>query len=500
MMLPAFKEGRGKRKQMILDFKGINLSDAFSDGEMEDSEGISLSEYPSITDGRHARREGEWENVSSIFGRGGLAVCEEGKFYFDGEYIGDVSVAEKSFCGINTKIVFFPDKGYFDTKNKKLGSLENNLSSTGIFTAGGIALDSTPEGFAAGDAVEISGSSAEENNKSAIIREISGNLLIFDGDTFTETEESENLKIERSMPTFSLICEHHNRVWGVKDNIIYASKLGDSTNFNVFDGLSTDSYSVAVASPGEFTAVIGYGNKILFFKEEYIHVLYGTKPSNYQLYTYNVPGVKAGCSKSVQIIDEVLYYQGRDGIYAYTSGVPQLISEELGRGEMSGGVSGKDGSVYFICVKREEGSVLYSYDTKRGFWLKETKEEITDFATVGERLLYVSGKRLYSFCHDSGEKKKWHIEFKPFTEYLDERKIYSRLFMRYELSKGSVMRVFVSCDGEPFYEAALLWGDEKRCIIPIVPKRCDSFRVKIEGRGGFKIKSLTREFTVGSVV
>ncbi len=501
MFLPAFEEGRGKLKKLILDFKGLNLSDNYAEGQIEDCNGISLSEYPQIVAGRavksEQREEDKNEDVHGIYERDGLVIVKNGKVYFKEEHIGDISPGAKSFCGINSKIVILPDKMYFDIfKNNKLLYLNSEITVSGKFEGGAIIADGGGDKFSAGDAVEISGSAEEGNNKSAIIREIEDNTFIFDSDIFTATEEAETLKIERKMPNLQLMCESGNRIWGVDGNTIYASKLGDPTNFKVYDGLSTDSYSVAVASPGEFTAVCGYGNRVLFFKEDCVHVIYGTKPSNYQLYTYNIPGVMKGAEKSLQIIDEILYYKGRDGIYAYSSGAARLISEELGAEKYEGGVSGKDGDTYFIGLTKNGKDTLFSYDTKKGFWLKELDISVSDIVFSDNRLLFVSENRLYSFSTENNEDIEWSITFKPFSEYADEKKIYSSLFLRYETE--GVMRVFTSCDGGVWEEVELLWKkNRKTTFIPIYPQRCDSFKIKICGRGKFKIKSLSREYSVG---
>ena len=54
------------------------------------------------------------------------------------------------------------------------------------------------------------------------------------------------------MPDLDFICESENRLWGCSNETrtIYASALGDPTNFFSYQGLSTDSYAVAVGSEG----------------------------------------------------------------------------------------------------------------------------------------------------------------------------------------------------------------------------------------------------------
>lgn len=117
----------------------------------------------------------------------------------------------------------------------------------------------------------IAGAAAHEgNNQTIIIREIDGDYLRFYENSFTINEggDAETLTISRDVPDMDFICENENRLWGCKEDTIYSSKLGDPFNWNVFDGLSTDSYAVNVGSAGDFTACCSYLGYPVFFKEE----------------------------------------------------------------------------------------------------------------------------------------------------------------------------------------------------------------------------------------
>ena len=92
--------------------------------------------------------------------------------------------------------------------------------------------------FKVGDVVKITGcTSITANNKQATVRGVTSTSITFDANTFTEGSEAAGITIARPMPDIHYICEHENRLWGVGGDAIYASALGDPTNFNVFDGL-----------------------------------------------------------------------------------------------------------------------------------------------------------------------------------------------------------------------------------------------------------------------
>ena len=100
--------------------------------------------------------------------------------------------------------------------------------------------------------------------------------------------------------------EYNNRLWGCSGSTIYASKLGDPTNWNYFKSLSTDSYAVDVGSDGDFTGCAATPSHLVFFKDNVIHKLYGSKPSNYQTMDVKADGVQAGCENSLCLINGIL--------------------------------------------------------------------------------------------------------------------------------------------------------------------------------------------------
>ena len=57
---------------------------------------------------------------------------------------------------------------------------------------------------------------------------------------------------QRRVPDLDWLTEHNNRVWGCSstENVIYACKLGDATNWFSYRGTAADSYAVTVGSDG----------------------------------------------------------------------------------------------------------------------------------------------------------------------------------------------------------------------------------------------------------
>lgn len=372
-------------------------------------------------------------------------------------------------------------------------------------------------GFRVGDTVEIEGleTMAEENgnytirgfgtHKTAEGTEL--HTVIFDDEAFAKTgTDSGKVSIRRKTPDLSIVCESNNRLWGAEGNTIYASALGDPTNVFTYDGLDTDSYAVAVASDGAFTGCIGYGNSVLFFKEDRMYKILGDYPSNYTMYEYQVPGVKLGSESSLHNINETLYYHGREGVYRYGGGSPELISENFGVRRFRDAAAGAEGDRYYISMQdvASQGWGLWVYDTLRGVWLQEDESQGVDFAYNDGKLRFIDGDG-HLVCvnpDESDEKVAWSATLCRMDETYLNRKCYSKLVLRADLLEDRAwLRVEISCDDGP-WKLVYTGHDEhaKTLNIPILPKRCDNFRIRLSGEGKCMIRTLQREFSVNSTI
>jgi hypothetical protein len=368
--------------------------------------------------------------------------------------------------------------------------------------------------FRKGDTVEISGATTfPDHNRSYTIRDFgthktsSGEelpTLIFDADVFPNNGvEAGAITIRRKVPNLTVVTESNNRLWGAEGNTIFASALGDPTNFYTYDGLDTDSYAVAVASEGAFTGCCGFGNSVLFWKEDKLHKILGAYPSQYTMYEYNVPGVKLGSEQSLCNINEVVYYHGREGVYRYNGGSPELISENFGLRRYEEAAAGAIEGRYYLSMKdRQKGEWgLWVYDTLKNIWLREDDTHAMGFSANEGKLYCIGGSKLMCLNpDDSGEVFEWSATTARMDEVFHNRKCYSKLLLRAELLEDSAwLQVDISCDGEPFKRVYTSRDKAAKTLaIPIMPKRCDSFRIRLSGEGKFIIRSLVREFDIGS--
>ena len=252
MKLPRFKYSSYQYKSEMMEFKGLNLGNVVADGEFSDSLNISCDEFPCIAPRmpRKVIKTGLTAPTNIYSKDGKLAYVDGTGFYFDGKKKGVVTSGDKQIAGITTRIIIFPDKCYYDINTDTFGTMEKTYTSGAgqiTFEAGKITTTGATFEFNAGDAIEIKGCTVNTaNNKIVVIKKVNGKTLTFEENTFTAGKETAAITLARNVPDMDFICEYNNRIWGCKDSTIWASKQGDPFNWEVYSGVSTDSYYVDV--------------------------------------------------------------------------------------------------------------------------------------------------------------------------------------------------------------------------------------------------------------
>lgn len=501
-----------KSTQQIVTFGGIRYSRGGSDGEFSESTNLSARQFPSLSQRGGRRLEKTYSSATALYSKNGkLLVIDGTDVLFDGKKVGTVIPGEKMICAVNSKIVIFPDKEYYDTELEKFGTMDVKLTVAyqnvewGTNTLRISGSGDLSKLFSVGQGIEISGSSISANNKTAVIRGVSKDTLTFSDNTFSERRESGTINVERKIPDLVCICESANRLWGAEGKTIWASAQGDPLTFYNYDGLATDSFAVAVGTDGDFTGCISYSSNVLFFKENALHKVLGTMPSDYRVYDYTVPGVQEGSQKSMEVINEILFYKGVAGIYSFSGSAPALISDNFGTRRFKNARAGTDGTIYYICMQEEtqEGDGawdLYTFDPSSGIWLREDSSHILDFTRQDTDLYALaSDGAVYKLDDVAEDDLYWEAVFYPFDETLYGKRGYSKLWAKLELSQGAWMKAEISQDGGPFRQVGL-WSNRNRetVLATMFPGRCDTFQLKLSGKGRCVIKSLVREFLVNS--
>lgn len=512
------------QKKITQQFGGYNHNLYASDGQIWDMENMTSDFYPLLAPRKPRHYTQDLTKPNGLYGRDGLYWIDGTKFYAAGVEKGTVTDSYKTITNIGNYIIILPDKKYYNTETGTFGSLESTWSGTAKFQDGTYAGEEAEANtiyangvtwsdyFKEGDAVEISGATTHTgNNKTIIIREIDGANLRFYENSFEINAggDTESLTISRSMPDMDFICENENRLWGCTDDTIYASKLGDPFNWNVYDGLGTDSYAVSVGSAGEFTACTSYLGYPIFFKEDVIYKVYGDRPSNYQVMSSASLGVESGSSRSIAVAGETLFYLSKAGVMAYSGGIPQAIGAAFGTVRYKNAVGGSDGRKYYVSMQAPAGGYsLFVYDTWTSLWHREDSLRVLDFGydkemyfmgADGKIWISPAAREIPAGAVSEGTVNSM-AEFGDFVEGDPNVKGISKIQLRLEIDAGSSVTVLIKYDSIGTWQTvkALSSATKKSYYLPVIPRRNDHFRLKIEGAGGWRLYSLTRESYSGS--
>ena len=302
MRLPLINTVSRTRKQEGV-FGGLDTREIVQDGYFADMKNMSSDYYPAAGP-REARGAviKILEKPNGLYWKNGLAYVDGTKLYYNDQEKGEVTDSKKIMVGMGAYIIILPDKVYLNTDSGEFGSMEKTFTqaSTATFAPSytgspytKISCTGIGKQFNQYDGVEISGCTNADYNKTATIQAKTDDSITVIGALEKSFTQDSGLTLKRKVPDMDFLTECENRLWGCssKNHEVYASKLGDPLNWNVFEGISTDSYAATIGSDGDFTAAATYSGYALFFKEHTIHKVYGNKPSNIQIHTQEAPGV-----------------------------------------------------------------------------------------------------------------------------------------------------------------------------------------------------------------
>ena len=255
---------------------------------------------------------------------------------------------------------------------------------------------------------------------------------------------------------------------------------------------------MSLGSDGHFTGAVKYGDSPIFFKEHCFHRIYGTLPENYQLQTYDNDGVQKGSEKSLAIVENVLFFKGADGFYAFDGTLPQLISAPLGRDPLSDAVCGACDQKYYASVRDKSGRYdLYVYDVAKNLWHKEDNLQLRACTSRGMDLYCLTEEgaiRISSMEQDVDDQMSWYAESGIIGKSSPDKKVVQKLKIRAEVAPTAYVQVMIEYDSSGNFEPVFLMEGRtmQTFSIPIRVHRCDHFKILFMGRGSAKIYSLSK--------
>lgn len=401
--------------------------------------------------------------------------------------------------------------------------------------------------FAPGDYIRVSGIdpgtysglNVGDNPSDGVYREVlvtGENYIVLDAYAPTEAHGIMNdtppaegyVKAAMDIPDMDYVIEAQNRLWGCKYgtvngklvNEIYASALGRFDVWHKYAGVSTDSYAASIGSDGRWTGAVNYQGYPLFFKEDRMHKVYVSASGAHRIQEYTMRGVQPGGAKSLAVVNGVLFYKARDCVCAYDgSGAPTDVSEKLNLNSLSrpGSTTSiaaayRDKYYLYLQMNTPPGSRLLVLDTRRGAWYRENLPigSIIDFTEFMGSLLCAAGG-IEEIAHDNQVSEligteegnvAWSCETGLIGYSTVEQKYVSRFNIRMSLARDAYMDVLVQYDSDGVWhnQGRIQGVGTRTFMLPVRPRRCDHFRIRLEGSGDVRIYSFAKIFEAGSDV
>lgn len=574
-----YLQQRGRNRSITTAFRGLNLSQGIGDGEWAWMQNMDTREYPAVARRQKRVHVATLRKPNGLCATDRLCFVDGVKFYYNGFYYGDVEDSEKTLVPMGAKIAIFPDKKLFDTttfsftdmeqKNVSSGTVRVTLAKGdgtpyGEYTEGDTApenpengqlwLDTSGDapvmktwseaqglwvaeattyvlvsatglgqGLKALDGVTVSGLEEAGLNGDWILTDAGPDYILFTGILQKTLTQAGEVRVERTCPEMDFVVEKDNRLWGCSsaDHEIYCCKLGDPTNWRAYQGVATDSYAVTVGTPGPFTGAAVSGSAVIFFKENCLHRVYGTQPSNFTVYVDNLRGVQQGCHKSAVRVNEYLYYKSVFDVCVYADSEVSGISAALGTESYKNAVAGVCGNRLYLSMEDQEGAwQLLVYDTAAGVWTREDGTHALGFAScLTETFMLRADGELYALLpgeynkdffmvgsdytvyaqEETDEEVSWELRTGEILRELPDHKYIGKIQLYLELDPGARAEVALRRDGGAWETVQeLSGGDQRRCTLPIYPRRCDRMEIRLTGVGHVRLVNWSKYVGYGS--
>lgn len=392
-------------------------------------------------------------------------------------------------------------------------------------------LDFTTEGqvqaaFNELDGVNISGAYFPELNGSKVIYAVGRDasthtdfIVLVGIQEAPHTQTSAHITITRKIPDMDFVCEAQNRLWGCyygtdngqSINEVYCCALGDFKNWEQYLGVSTDSWRASRGSDGPWTGCINYLGTPTFFKENVIHPVSVSTVGAHQIGDVPARGVQQGSHKSLAVVNETLYYKSRTGVMAYQGGMPVDVSQALGEEKYYEASAGVFGQRYYISMKdASDGWHLFCYDAGKGLWMHEDNLHAEGFTQMADELYCLADNGITAINGTDGTLEggfDWsavtgiiHYEQTVQGRGAQPIRYVSRYTIRLSMEPDSWLEMFIEYDSSGAWEHCGHYRlpNTGAVTVPVKPRRCEHFRIKLKGHGTVRLYSMARLLERGS--
>ena len=564
MSMPYLQAG-AEQLELQNQFMGLHARKAADGAEFWDERNMSADEFPMLAP-RKRRRLIRHINGGTLLGGEQLAWIADGQLWYGGKMVyspgegGTELTGEQQLIRMGAYLICWPAGIVYNTHDGTLrhiredwtgdqvhvrpcmlsgqelnyiasetapedaleGSYWLNTETNGLYQllagtwTGLDTVYSRLEGAGIGamfsdyDVVSLSGFDFDSFNLDAATIYARGeDYIVIASGVVTDFVNQGTVVVSRNAPELDEIVECNNRIWGYskKTHEIRCSKLGDPLNWNSYLGISTDSYAATVGSQGAFTGICVYMGYVHFWKENRVHRLYGTQPSNFQLTELQVRGVKPGCGKSLCVVNELLFYMSDGGMIRYDGSGPVDIGQQLGEEPLEDVVCGRHAGKLYVSAIQEGAPAFYTFDVLRGLWHREDDTRAVAFAGTEDGDYFLddtgtiwgidgSGSALESSEARLEEDISWWAETGDMLVADVSKKTLKRLTLRLEMERGAQVQVDVQYDSDGRWHRVLSYQTENKKLVtlPIVARHCDHLRLRYSGTGAVVIYMLGKVF------
>ena len=297
-------------------------------------------------------------------------------------------------------------------------------------------------------------------------------------------------------PAILYACPHNNRIFGVYDSKIRVCTMGNEEDWDTFTPVApTNSYALDWDTEGgDFSAIASYQNHVEIFKQDYMYEVFNVNPP------YNVSRVnKVGCLNNQAWVEvgQILYFAGRQYVYAYSGGVPRPISEILNVAYTDAVVGGDDRYVY---CNLSVGGVwtLYVYDTLTGSWAVEDDIHFLQFTKLAGHCYGLASTGEIVQFNSGTETIAWSFTTKPFTASAFNTKGLNKIRLNLDLDTGTVANLYIKLDdGEFKMVETFSKSDYQSYIVNVRLQPADRVTIKLDGTGEFMFMGMQLEYWMG---
>ena len=392
----------------------------------------------------------------------------------------------------------------------------SGLTSGGV-SISGLTSDAVPQ--------RVRDQVAALNLEGALLQQADTDFIEIAGILDRAVEVTGTIVIERKQPQLDYITEANNRLWGCRFGVvdgkvvneILACKQGDCTNWQSYPGISTDSYAMSLGTDGAFTGATTYLGTPVFFKENFIHKIYGSTPATFSMQQMICRGVGRDCGESVVTTGSAVFYRSAVDWCAWGGSYPQEIGRKLGKTRPDVVRGDWLGNKVYYYVEEGTARFLLVFDTDTGAWYQEDSDEILAFARDGH-VLYALTRKDGVFRIDALGGEVRTLLFDEHTDAIREdpvqwsattgaigygdthAKYLKQIQLRAKKAPGSTLRLEVSYDGGAFRPVASQQGagDAKAVTFTLKPVRCDALRLRLSGTGDCTLVSISKTIAQGS--